>query len=259
MAVKQFSSDSSKDVWDAFYKIYYGNKESVWGFWDNVEFENLMGNENDQYASVEYNGIKGEVHGEVDFNFKSDENPRAWQKRKYNYYWGILDKDKKMSPSEKKDAKNLLKECKNKMYDPNNLSLIFRTGGLNNVKGLLSQDSRALDRFDVFIYVLNDFLSIEKDKRSSMHLILSYAWKNCVDNRANLMEYLKEFDGILDYFTKALLIEETDESKDFINRLIISGSKPIDDGKRVVEYLNLAKEYWGLRQCLVDKVFENKE
>lgn len=177
MVEKQFSCDSSKDVWEEFYKMYYGNHGSTWGFWDNVKFDTLMGTENDQYASVEFGGIKGEVRGEVDFNFNSNENLRVWQKRKYNYYLEILDKDRDMSFDEKEEAKKLLKECKDEMYYPNNLSLVFRTGGLNNVKGLLSQDSRALDRFDVFIYVLDDFLSIEGDKRSFMHLIFSYAWK----------------------------------------------------------------------------------
>lgn len=258
MKAMKYYSDSSKDVWDNFYKIYYKNTEDVWDFWAYVDFDDLKGKEEDQYASVAYKGIKGEVHGEVDFNFKSDKNPKAWQKRKYDYYENILQNDDKMSSGDKQDAISMLMECRDRMYEPNNLSLLFRTGGLNNLKGGLSQETRALDRFDVFIYVLNDYLSTVKEKRSYMHLIFSQAWKNSADNRACLKEYLNQFDNIEEYFEKVLLIKKTNKSKDFIKRLIISGTKPINDGKRVIEYLKFAKEYWDLKQEQINSVFKRE-
>jgi len=120
------------------------------------------------------------------------------------------------------EAFELTQEFNCRVYESTNLSLLFRTGGLNNVKGALSQDSRALDRFDVFIYVLNDYLSIEKEKRSNMHLIFSHAWKNSVDNRGCLEKYLSQFD-------------------------------------RVVEYMKLANEYWSLRQEHILEIIGDKE
>ena len=85
---------------------------------------------------AEYWGIVGLLH-DIDFNFSSDSNTRKWQKRKYEYYLNIIEKDGDASDEDKNRAKELLSYCKQRMFSPCNMSLMVRTGGktLKSVNG----------------------------------------------------------------------------------------------------------------------------
>ena len=124
------------------------------------------------YVNIEFEEVSIDVSGDVDFNFSSDSNTRKWQKRKYEYYLNIIEEDKYTSDEDKNRAKELLSYCEQRMFSPCNMSIMVRTGGMNNVKGKLSQDVHALDRFDVFVYVLDDYLSKPKENRNQMHIIV---------------------------------------------------------------------------------------
>lgn len=235
---KIYSSDASKEAWE-YYKFFYGNIID-WDFWEIFNYEKLKGKDDRLYAKCrknfnsKYDSFKGcKLGGEMDFNFKSSKN---WQSAKYEYYEGLLNSDE--------EAIKLLEDCKKGQYKCCNLSVMIKMGGLNNLKGKLSQGKRALDRFDVFIFTLNDYFE-KRNKRNNekedfMHIIFSEAWHNAKDNRVCLYKYLSLFTDINDYFQKNYAID----NKDLIKDLIDSGSKPIDNRGRAIEYLRLAQRYW---------------
>ncbi len=240
---KKYSSDASKEAWE-YYKLFYGNID--WDFWKIFNYEELKEKNGRLYAKCrknfnsEYDSFKEcELGGEMDFNFNSSSN-KNWRIAKYEYYEKLLEGDKK--------AIELLEACKERQYKCCNLSVMIRTGGLNNLKGKLSQGKRALDRFDVFIFTLNDYFE-KRNKRNNekedyMHIIFSEAWHSAKDNRVCLYTYLRLFKDINDYFQKNYAID----NKDLIKDLIDSGSKPIDNRDRAIEYLKLARRYWNEKE-----------
>ena len=85
------------------------------------------------YVNIEFEEVSIDVSGDVDFNFSSDSNTRKWQKRKYEYYLNIIEEDKYTSDEDKNRAKELLSYCEQRMFSPCNMSIMVRTGGINNV------------------------------------------------------------------------------------------------------------------------------
>lgn len=239
---KKYSSDSSIDVWKNYYTRFYGSMD--WDFWKIFDYEELKRENGRLYAGCrkdldsKYNHLKVcKLGGEMDFNFNSS---RTWQKAKYEYYKNLLKGDAV--------AIELLESCKERQYKCCNLSVVITTGGLNNLKGRASQDIRSLDRFDVFIFILNDYFN-KRNRRNNkkedfMHIIFSEAWHNSKENRKCLYEYLSLFTDINDYFQKNYAIDDRDLVKD----LIVSGSKSIDSKTRAIEYLNLAQRYWSKKE-----------
>lgn len=244
----KFINDSDVIVWKEHYKTLYDAEEkNLWDFWRKIDYDNLPDEEFCGYVNIEFEEVSIDVSGDVDFNFSSDSNTRKWQKRKYEYYLNIIEKDGDASDEDKNRAKELLSYCEQRMFSPCNMSLVVRTGGMNNVKGKLSQDVHALDRFDVFVYVLDDYLSKPKENRNQMHIIFSYAWTNSTENRERLAKFLNKFDSTDDYFEKMYRIESNEESKKLIKHLTESGQKTINSTARVMEFLTLAKEFWRLK------------
>lgn len=212
--------DASKKMWAEYYQPFYSKID--WDFWKIFDYEHLRQEKERYYARYNEENTKPEyvffkdceLGGEMDFNFKSDLNPRLWQRRKYEYYKHILEIDTEMPDIDKKEAVDLLERCKERQYDPCNCSVIIRTGGLNNVKGKASQDKRALDRFDVFIFILNDYFEKRNNQREYgkkedyMHIIFSESWHGSKENREILYKYLKLYGDIEDYFVKNYNIDD---------------------------------------------------
>lgn len=260
--MKIYSSDSSGDVWQEYYEPFY--KNIGWDFWNIFDYPKSESSEKKRvYAKCYKNSEKYseiflncQLGGEMDFNFNSNRIPKMWRKGKYEYYENLIKKDSEMTQNDKNKAYKLLKECKKRQYRCCNLSVFIRTGGLNNIKGKISQDKRALDRFDVFVFVLNDYFDkrnkYEKNgyREDYMHIIFSEAWHGAKENRERLYEYLKLYRNIEDYFKKNYNIN----NKELIKDLIESGSKPIDSGNRVIEYLEFAKRYWNAKEDGIKEV-----
>ncbi len=82
-----------------------------------------------------------------------------------------------------------------------------------------------------------------------MHIIFSESWHNAKENRETLYKYLKLYGNIEDYLEKNYNIND----KKLVRDLIKSGSKPIDSGERVVEYLRLVKRYWDTKEDEIKK------
>lgn len=265
-----YSNDASETLWNDYYKPFYSKID--WDFWKIFDYEHLKKKKGRYYAKYNVKNTESkyalfkncELGGEMDFNFNSNPNPRLWQKRKYEYYKNLLETDEEMTKIDKEEVIDALERCKKRQNNPCNLSVIISIGGLNNVKGKASQDKRSLDRFDVFIYILNDYfekrnkINKKEYEEDYMHIIFSESWHYAKGNRECLYEYLGLYKDIDDYFKKNYNIDVTkDKFKDLIKNIVESGKKPIDNGKRVKEYLKLAEQYWDAKEEGINKIIYN--
>lgn len=70
-----------------------------------------------------------------------------------------------------------------------------------------------------------------------------------------MYEYLRLYRNIEDYFKKNYNIND----KKLIEALIESGTKPINSGNRVVEYLDLSERYWNAKEDGIREVLSKVE
>ncbi|HIG0361888.1 TPA: hypothetical protein ACX96Z_003537 [Clostridium sporogenes] len=161
------------------------------------------------------------MSGDTDFNFGSAKN----RNQKYEKFKGLLERDYHINDS--KGYLDKLKECNNKNYELENFSFMPMTGSLQLIKQNCDND-----RFDVFIYTLKKYYETG---------ILDHVRKR---NKEALETYLKLFDDIYDYCSKIYMIN----SKEFVNKIILQGKKPMNCGVRVVEYMNIAEEFWNIKK-----------
>ena len=63
-------------------------------------------------------------------------------------------------------------------------------------------------------------------------------------NKEYLLNYLNFFDDIYDYCRKIYFIED----REFVDRIIANGQKPLESREDVVRYMNLAIEYWNRKE-----------
>ena len=276
---KEYCSDSSKELWEDYYKPFYSSIN--WEFWGILDWKNLQKKGERYYVKcdeknieskfvslkritqgeeVDFNLIKKiTLGGEMDFNFIKND-PKKWHKNKYGAYEETIKDDKEMLQEDKDAACQLLEKCQERQCMCCNFSVLIRNGGLNNLKGKMSQDRRALDRFDVFIFVLNDYFVKRNNQRKVgqkedyMHIIFSESWHNAKENREILCEYLGLYNDIKDYFIRNYRIND----EKLIEDLIESGSKPINSGKRVEEYLKLANRYWDAKEVAINEIIGSK-
>ena len=173
------------------------------------------------------------LRGETDFNFND---------KKCERYEKIINKIK--DEETKSNALSLLKECKKMHHSLLNFSLMQSVGKMQEVKskGLkIRYYYEQLDRLDTFIYYLDDY---KKDE--SLILNCAYANKKC------LKDYLDKFKDVYDYCEKIYFIKieknKRNTEEDLIQKLIKSGRKALDSCERVIEYMNLAIEFWGKKK-----------
>ncbi len=244
-----FDPDSSPEAWSHFEK-YYSDE-----FWmDKYNFEelhffeftkcgnpyvdiplscynrlNALNKNND--SKIDENGfnyysVTLRVAGETDFNFHG-ENYNKLSKILFNAYQ--RDKDILYENLEK------LTDCKKMHHTLLNFSLMQSMGNMQGFKKNGIHNER-LDRLDTFAYKLSEYYELEIDDRSNSDII-----KNASNrNKEYLQEYLDDFDGIYDYCKKVYFIND----KAFVNEIIINGRKKIVSAKDVVDYMDLAQEFW---------------
>lgn len=176
-----------------------------------------------------------EVSGDIDFNFKM---------KHVRYFIDIIDNGKsEMAETQKTDLKNRLIGLHNLTYHPDNISLLPRTGALNNIKKSLGND-----RLDTFLFALKIYY-----EEGITSFILSGAGgmnPPFIANRNELKEFLDSFncgsnnsESIYNYCKQMYHIE-----KELVNDLCSSGSKPIDTPERVDKYLKLVRSFWAQKQ-----------
>ena len=136
------------------------------------------------------------------------------------------------------------------------------TGAMNNVKGkayflkdgtlAISGNGRrpfnAYDRPDTLIYMLDQFYSKKEEKLSLYDAGLFFSSSIFRDslNGMNFSEYynfMNSFNSADDFCRVLFKIDS-----DFTKRMIDSGKKPIKSEEDLLNYLNLAQDYWKIRK-----------
>ena len=232
--------DTSYKIWEVYKRIYKWSK-----YWD---FENQKNNpdkgrkfaklnkEGYEYYKIDKEAEKIQISGDIIFNFKSV----AYQKCKKILETGL----KTASESDKEKIKNHIKKleyCEKNHFSKENCSLLISTGRLQQLKNNIGND-----RGDTFMWALNQYF-IGKSE-----LILN---ESTAENVYYLRQFLNSFidkgnpsESIYKYCEDFYNID----NRDFINRLIYSGSKTIDTVDRVCEYINFVLDFWKLRKVHLD-------
>ena len=113
-----------------------------------------------------------------------------------------------------------------------NISILPKTGGLNNIKKSLGND-----RFDTFAYFMNQYYEGIK-----VPIINAGALNMCIVNRLELQDFLDSYNTAGEFFADIYGIDET-----FVRELIESGKSLITNKKDYCNYMKLACKYWELR------------
>lgn len=199
--------------------------------------------------------------GETDFNFKEIKyNDR---KNKYKRFYELI-KTSKFSRNKRQQAIALLDKCKNMHDSLLNFSLIQTMGGLQLFKseGLIREegDYEYFDRLDTLIYYLDIYYKMEPEEREKSEIIMRQKARPKMrsDNVDALKkDYLDTFADIYEYCDKVYFIKINKEVKytenDFVQKLIESGKKELRSGDDVIEYMELAVEFWKKKR----EYFEN--
>lgn len=203
--------------------------------WSNINTRNHLLNNNNQndyerlYIKSNNDciglGEKFLLGGETDFNFNE---------KKFFDLMQILRQEKVRHKDFKK-----LQFCKENYHSVVNFSLMPATGAMGNFKG-----SEKFDRLDCFICSLNEFY-VNGD-----YQVLSEGKRN---NKEYLLNYLNLFRDIYDYCKKIYFIEE----KDFVDRIIMNGQKPLESRADIIRYMDLAIDYWNRKEKYFKKMISS--
>lgn len=184
-------------------------------------------------------GSQFALGGECDFNFNSNKKRLFEEILKGN--------------SSTKKLEEQLEKCCSMHHNKLNFSVMPTTGGMNDFKGLVyfengeiqykedGWNKGAHDRLDTFVYCLNELFTNKNE------LVLSCSTE-C--NKICLKEYLNTFTDIYDYCRKIYFID----NREFVKRLIKNGSKPINNADDLKEYMDIAIEYWKIKDSNINYI-----
>lgn len=224
--MKSFDPDSSPMTWE-FYKENYRLGKLT--FLKQFDLENLILSGNSfkrlQTKVLDHQSKLGgefKLAGDTDFNFN---------KLKCCRFQKIL-----IETSNCDEDFVRLKKCEEYHHKLVNFSLMPVTGGLNNFKGMRCE---RYDRLDTFIYDLDEYYSAEVSNRDKTR-VGKYRSNNV--NSVYRNQFLNQFDDVYDYCKQVYFIE-----KEFVNRMINHGKKPIISRDDVVRYMDDALDYWHIK------------
>ena len=246
--MKIYKEDSSNEAWEFYRKKYYVNCN--WNLLNHFNFNNIKTRYekdgkyiNDTRKKLwlkddsELKDSFGELFcfsGERVFNFGIQE-----------YHLKQIIENSQCDLIKKEMCLRLLELCKKFYFSNYNLSLLPVTGGLNNLKGSLlfddngfvkfskvKQSGKQLDRFDTFIFVVNEYY------KNCNKLLLSYS-KNTV-NEECLIAFLETFNDVYDFCNKLYQLYD----RKLIDILIENGEKDIITIYDVERYCLLALNFW---------------
>lgn len=236
----KFDPDSSPEAWDYFKvfndKIKKPNLKNKRLIWEN------------EIINIDGKSETIDIAGDCSFNFNNN----------------------KMKSFEKMQLEGLqklkLEVCQKMHHNLLNFDLMPVTGGMNNLKGNLKygQENKILvhdlgrkpdnahDRLDTFVTFIDYSLKKRNELKQNIpcikeigeffsNSIFTTSLKgenfgvlyNFMDNYENVYTYCKEFYNI--------------DSRSFIDRLVESGKKPIEDAESLNDYMDLAIDYWILK------------
>lgn len=236
----RFDPDSSPEAWDHYRRFYnYLIKEKF-----EIKFHEYMkvGNYRGEYINkpIKYynrlqyllegksdtNSASSRISGETDFNF-NDKKYDIFMALLYNYYSGDQLEQHISSLNFCADMHNTLV----------NFSIMQVMGNMQRYKSRGIKEEW-LDRVDSLVYLLDEFYKIDKKYRGESEII-----KYGGANGEVLLKYLNQFKDLNDYCKKIYFIDEK-----LTEEMVKSGQLPIHNGKRVVEYIELAKKFWKVKE-----------
>lgn len=188
-----------------FYKSYYKDSFSE---------------EKSQYIYSRCNNkIRIQVMGDVCFNLKKKHG-------KFFTLFGSVIKDEK-------EADCLFEALNPLRYSPMNISIMPKTGGINNIKKWIGND-----RFDTFAWLMSQYFSGNK-----VPIVNGGAINMLMGQRILLEEFLDSYKDEKEYFDDIYGIKE-----ELTMKLVESGKNLLIREKAdLYKYIGLALEYWEAR------------
>lgn len=213
-------------------KVHYDNSAESWVFYQLI-YDDLT---NKKMFKSGSNSIA--MSGDICFNFNDI---------KTKNFKEIILSDKSIDDKVKNKLYVLIDKCRDYHHAPCNISILPKTGGINNTKQSIGND-----RLDSFIWALSlyyqGFKTLIKDNGSSP--------KMAFENRKALDSFLTSFsEGPQQFCKKIYQIDDYN----FICQMKESGGKSVDTCRRVFEYIQLAITFWEKRAeafCEKDRVEE---
>ncbi|OXC07184.1 hypothetical protein AYP76_08305 [Ligilactobacillus agilis] len=236
----KFDPDSSPEAWD-YFKVFNDKIKNL-----NLKNKRLIWE--NEIINIDGKSETIDIAGDCSFNFNNN---------KMGSFEGIKLED---------FQKRKLEVCQKMHHNLLNFDLMPVTGGMNNLKGNLKygQENKILvhdlgrkpdnahDRLDTFVTFIDYSLKKRNELKQNIPCIkeIGEFFSNSIfttslkgenfgvfydfmDNYENVYTYCKEFYNI--------------DSRSFIDRLVESGKKPIEDAKSLNDYMDLAIDYWILK------------
>lgn len=239
---REFDSDSSPEAWD-YFKVFSGEIKDL-----NLNSKRLI-----------WKSETIDIAGDCSFNFNGTKM-KSFKKMMESF------EEIKLEDLQKK-----LEVCQKMHHNLLNFDLIPVTGGMNNLKGNLKYDKenkilvhdlgkppkqKMHDRLDTFV----TFIDYSLKKRNEIKQNIPYTKEIIKDtgkflsnsiftkslkgeNFEVLYDFMDNYENVYTYCKKFYNID----SISFIDRLVESGKKPIEDAKSLNNYMDLAIDYWILK------------
>lgn len=231
----KFDPDSSPEAWD-YFKVFSGEIKDL-----NLNSNRLI-----------WKSKTIDIAGDCSFNF-NDNKMKSFEE--------ILQKPKlEVCPKLK------LEVCQKMHHNLLNFDLIPVTGGMNNLKGNLKYDKENKilvhdlgrpsenmhDRLDTFVTFIDYSLKKRNELKQNIPCIkeIGEFFSNSIfttslkgENFGVLYDFMDNYENVYTYCKKFYNID----SISFIDKLVASGKKPIEDVKSLNDYMDLAIDYWILK------------
>lgn len=240
---EDIDKDRCSYAWKNLYKEHYENRE----FWKKTCF-NYNNVENKRKYEIFFGESSCRISGDLLFNFKSEKDGAKGKGKKYEHYESLI-KNESDFDEEKKDLYlEILEFCNQMNYTLHNFGLMPVDGNLQ----IFKENVCNMDRVDMFIYWIDSYFTRKDDKLFS-RIMSTYRdeeqRKNDKNEKKKTLElFLAKFQNVYNYCKEMYLISE-----DFVERLLDSGKEEIKCGKDVVRYMELAIEYWILKDKILNE------
>lgn len=228
----QVRFDFSLNIFETLFKTVYSENLS---FPENKKYEWYLSNRKPKirryYIESEFS-YKGKKSNKMQFSGDIDFNYYDGRKRLYNSFDLILKETEKDNNRKKEveDTRTHIKNCRNRVENVKNVSIMPVNGNLQSLKQAVGRD-----RLDTFTWCLD--MHFRNYKTNGESILFNYCAPAYFDA---LKSFLNLFDNIYEYFECVYHIDD----KFFVNELIESGAKPIDTIERINKYLYLTERFW---------------
>lgn len=213
--------------------------ELIEELWNSEEVKKLQEN------YIKYLVTEERLDGE---DIDKDRCSYAWKNLYKEHYENLIKNDSDFDEEKKDLYLEILEFCNQMNYTLHNFGLMPVDGNLQ----IFKENVCNMDRVDMFIYWIDSYFTRKDDKLFS-RIMSTYRdeeqRKNDKNEKKKTLElFLAKFQNVYNYCKEMYLISE-----DFVERLLDSGKEEIKCGKDVVRYMELAIEYWILKDKILNE------